>query len=255
MEWQPAAYSSFGDLRLRPALDLMAQVPALPAGDVIDLGCGNGQVGAALKAKFGRHLIGVDNSETMLAEAAQTGAYDQLENCDIADWQGAAPSLIFSNAALHWLPDHAQLFRRLAGMLQGGGVLAVQMPRQFMAPSHRLLREVAVQLFPDRFDFSNYQPAVAPPSALSEILRPLGPLNIWETSYLQRLEAGDAGHPVRQFTGSTAARPFLERLTKAEQVRFLAAYDDALAGPYPLTADGAVDFPFLRQFIVLVLAA
>ena len=254
MEWQPAAYANFSDLRLRPALDLMAQVPALPRGDVIDLGCGNGQVGAALKARFGRPLIGVDSSETMLDAAAQTGTYDRLENCNIADWQGGKPALIFSNAALHWLPDHHVLFPRLARMLPAGGVLAVQMPRQFMAPSHRVLRTVAERLFPDRFDFSNDQPAVAASSTLAVCLRAFGQLNIWETSYLQRLEGG-TGHPVRRFTSSTAARPILQRLNEAEQARFLQAYDEALLKPYPLDTDGAVDFPFLRQFIVLALAA
>ncbi len=250
MKWNPASYAKFGGLRLRPALDLLAQVPSLPEGGVVDLGCGNGAVGAALKARFGRQLMGVDNSDSMLAKAAETEAYDTLEAADIADWQGA-PALIFSNAALHWLPDHSALFPRLVQMLPEGGVLAVQMPRQFEAPSHVLLREVAAALFPTRFDYADYVPPVAPPQDIAEILRPYGVLNIWETSYFQRLSAGE-GHPVRRFTQSTAARPILAKLGPAEQTRFLAAYDAALEAAYPLAADGGVDFPFLRQFIVLV---
>ena len=250
MEWNPETYAKFGGLRLRPALDLMAHIPKLPAGDVVDLGCGNGAVGAALKARFGRRLIGVDNAASMLAKAAETGAYDRLENSDIAAWQGAAPALIFSNAALHWLPDHGRLFLRLANMLAVGGVLAVQMPRQFMGPSHVLLREVATALFPARFSFADYVPPVAPPEALAETLRPLGTLNIWETTYFQQLTA-EEGHPVRGFTISTAARPILKHLNAAEQARFIAAYDKALAEAYPIGQDRTVDFPFLRQFIVL----
>ena len=250
MDWNPESYAKFGGLRLRPALDLLAQVPALPKGDVVDLGCGNGPVGAALKARFGRRVLGVDNSDSMLAEAGQTGSYDALENADIADWQGA-PALIFSNAALHWLPDHAALFPRLARMLPVGGVLAVQMPRQFEAPSHVLLREVSAVLFPERFSYASYVPPVAPPQGLAEILEPLGALNIWEASYFQHLNA-EEGHPVRRFTQSTAARPILAKLNTAEQRQFLAAYDEALLRPYPRAADGSVRFPFLRQFIVLV---
>jgi len=250
MEWDPKVYAKFGGLRLRPALDLLAQVPELPEGSVVDLGCGNGAVGAALKARFGRVVLGVDNAETMLVEAAKTGAYDGLELVDIAEWQGV-PALIFSNAALHWLPEHTTLFPRLAGMLPEGGVLAVQMPRQCEAPSHVLLREVAVALFPERFNYAGYVPAVAAPGGLAEILRPMGALNIWETSYFQRLGAGE-GHPVRRFTQSTAAGPILAKLSDGEQARFLAAYDEALAEAYPLAADGGCDFPFLRQFIVMV---
>lgn len=252
MDWNPEKYARFGGLRLRPALDLLAQVPALPAGNVVDLGCGNGPVGAALNARFGRRLVGVDSSASMLAEAAKTGEYDALEEADIADWQGA-PALIFSNAALQWLPDHATIFPRLAQMLPEGGALAVQMPRQFDAPSHVLLREIAEALFPERFATAGYVPPVAPSQRLAEVLAPYGRLNIWETSYFQTLGA-EAGHPVRQFTQSTAARPILAKLNEAEQGRFLAAYDAALLDAYPLAADGSVNFPFLRQFIVLVRA-
>ncbi len=67
-------------------------------------------------------------------------------------------------------------------MLPKGGVLAAQMPRQFEAPSHVLLREVAATLFPGRFDYMGY----VPPQGLPDILSLLGALNIWETCYYQR---------------------------------------------------------------------
>lgn len=232
-------------------MDLLAQVQPLPEGDVVDLGCGNGVMGAALKARFERRLIGVDSSASMLAEAAAGGQYDVLEEQDIEGWQAKAPALIFSNAALHWLPDHPALFLRLAKMLPTGGVFAVQMPRQFDEPSHKLLRQVAEALFPDRFNYSSYFPPVAAPQELAEVLAPLGALNIWETRYYQPLEAGE-GHPVRRFTSSTAARPILVKLDDAERAQFLHAYDEALLEPYPLAANGGCNFPFLRQFIILV---
>src|SRR5690606_14912631 len=70
-DWNPAAYSAFRSLRLRPALDLLAQVPDLPPGDVVDLGCGDGAAAGALAARFpGRRLVGVDASPAMLEKAA-----------------------------------------------------------------------------------------------------------------------------------------------------------------------------------------
>jgi trans-aconitate 2-methyltransferase len=238
---------------LRPALDLLAQVLDLPPGEVVDLGCGTGAVAGPLATRFPeRRLIGVDASPAMLAEAAQTGLYARLDDADVAGWMpGVPPALIFSNAALHWLGDHGRLLPRLAGFVRPGGVLAVQMPRQFDAPSHRLLREVAAQVFPDRFDWADWVPPVAPPEVYDRLLRPLGTLDLWETDYLQRLAPVDEGHPVRHFTASTAMRPILERLNPTEAARFVAAYDAALAAPYPMAGDGGVLMPFRRLFLVL----
>ncbi len=251
-DWNPGAYARFRDLRLRPALDLLAQVPDLPSGDVVDLGCGNGAVGAALAGRFNGHsLVGVDNSRTMLAEAKKAGVYASLHHIDIADWQAdTPPALVFSNAALHWLPDHARLLPALAGVLATGGVLAVQMPRQFDAPSHRLLRQTAQNLFPDRFNFDSYVAPVAPPVRLAEMLAGLGDLNIWETRYFQTLTTQSDAHPVRNFTASTAMRPVLAKLDLSEQTRLTAAYDQALHAAYPVH-NGRTTFPFLRQFFTL----
>ncbi|MEI4472546.1 methyltransferase domain-containing protein [Frigidibacter sp. MR17.24] len=254
-DWSPEAYGRFRDLRLRPALDLMARVGALPEGSIVDLGCGSGAVGPALAARFaGRVLTGIDTSSSMLERARATGAYGRLVQVDAARWQADGPvALIFSNAALQWLPDHERLLPELVGELAPGGVLAVQMPRQHAAPSHRFLREFAADMFPDRFDYADWQPPVGVALDYQRVLNPLGLLDIWETEYLQRLTpaAGGEGHPVRRFTESTALRPVLDRLDEAERARFLRRYDEALAAAYPVEVDGAVIFPFRRLFLVL----
>jgi trans-aconitate 2-methyltransferase len=248
-DWNPEAYARFRGLRLRPALDLLAQVGALPAGDVIDLGCGDGAAAEALAARFERAPIGVDRSPAMLAKAK---GYARLIEADISTWTPeAAPALIFSNAALHWLPEHASLLPRLASLLAKGGILAVQMPRQFNAPSHRFLRDIAAAMFPDRFDFTGYTPPVQRAEDYAALLMPLGEVNAWETDYVQRLEAEVGMHPVRAFTASTAMRPLLELLNPEETEAFCTRYDAALAAAYPHQADGAVLFPFRRVFFTL----
>jgi trans-aconitate 2-methyltransferase len=255
-DWSPGAYDAFRDFRLRPALDLLARVPGgLPEGDVIDLGCGSGAAGPALRSRFpGRRLIGVDASPAMLAVARESGVHDRLVGADVANWRpDRAPAVIFSNAVLQWLPDHAALIPRLAGLVTAGGCLAVQMPRQFDAPSHRLIREVAARLFPERFDWTEWVAPVAAPEAYARLLSPLGAAEVWETAYLQRLAGSGEGHPVRLFTQSTAVRPVAERLDADERAAFLAAYDVALAEAYPAEPDGTVLMLFRRLFFVLAL--
>lgn len=250
-DWDPTRYAAFRDLRLRPALDLLAQVPEVPAGEIVDLGCGDGAVGPALVARYPtRSLVGVDASEAMLANAALRRCYERVTLADIADWRPETPpALIFSNAALNWLPEHAALMPRLAGLLAPRGVLAVQMPRQGAAPSHRLLREVAERLFPGRF------PATPGPVLQArdyvELLLPMGEVRAWTTDYLQMLDPVPQGHPVRAFTESTAMRPFAAGMSPEERRAYVSAYDAALAEAYPALPDGRVLFPFTRVFFVL----
>lgn len=248
-DWNPAAYAAFRGLRLRPALDLLAQVPDLPDGEVVDLGCGDGAAAGALAARFpGRRLVGVDASPAMLERAS---GYARTVLADIATWAPTQPvALIFSNAALHWLDRHDSLLPALVAHLVPGGVLAVQMPRNFDAPSHALLRQIAAELFPDRFE-AKAEPPVQPARAYWRLLAPLGQVSAWETDYLQHLGPVTEGHPVRAFTQSTAMRPFLDRLDTAEAALFTARYDAALAGAYPLLPDGGVLFPFRRCFFVV----
>ena len=252
-DWSPASYTQFRGLRLRPAVDLLAAVGPLPKGKIVDLGCGPGTAGAALSSRFSdRKIIGVDASPAMLTEAAATGAYHRCDLADAWTWEpGKPPAMIFSNAVLQWVENHTELFSRFAGMLAPGGVLAVQMPRQHGAPSHRFLREFAAEMFPDRFDFTGWKAPVAAMPEYARLLEPLGEADLWETDYLQRLDRVSSGHPVRQFTQATAMRPFLAELTTEEAHAFIERYDAALAAAYPAEADGSVLFPFRRLFFVL----
>lgn len=252
-DWNPGAYDRFRGLRLRPALDLLAQVPDLPPGDVVDLGCGSGAAGPVLRARFAQaRLIGLDASAPMLERAAASGAYDQLIEGDIGDWHPQSPpALIFSNAALHWLGDHATLMPRLAAMLAPGGMLAVQMPGNFLAPSHALLRATAARLFAGRLANEPYVPPVRSAQDYMLLLAPLGVTEGWETVYVQRLEATEHGHPVRAFTQSTTMRPFLAPLDPDETRAFVADYDAGLELAYPRLADGSVLFSFRRVFFTL----
>lgn len=248
--WDPTAYGAFGGLRLRPALDLLARVPVAEPKAVVDLGCGAGAVAPALRTRWGRaQLIGVDPSPEMRA-AAPEGAYDVWMAADaeaFAAAQGERVEVIFSNAALHWAADHARLFPQLMARLSAGGALAVQMPAQGEAASHRLIHTLAAAFGaeggppPPAMALGDYADLLAPAAAA---------LDLWETVYWQRLAPAAEGHPVRHFTFSTAARPVLAQFDAAGRAAFLAAYDAALEDAYPRLGDGGVWFPFRRIFLV-----
>jgi len=251
MSWSPEQYLKFADHRLRPALDLLARIPAENPETVIDLGCGPGNITERLKKRWGSaRIIGVDSSAEML-EAARTRWPDLTwTKADIGLWLPKTPaSVIYSNAALQWLDNHRPLFARLYGALENGGVLAVQMPRNFDQPSHMLMRSVA-QEGPWRDILEPYlRPSpVAEPRDYWRMLEPLGAaIDIWECDYLQALSGEDA---VLQWVLGTALRPLLAALDENWRQAFLADYAARLREAYPIEPDGTTLFPFRRLFIL-----
>ena len=250
MGWEPERYLQFADERLRPAQDLLARVPLAAPARVADLGCGPGNVTALLAQRWPRaELIGIDASTAMLDRARRALPEARFEQADIRHWTPAeAPDLIFSNAALHWLDDHPALFPRLLSLLAPGGVLAVQMPGNFDAPSHRLIRELAASpAWADRLagarmgavlDMPDYHRFLAPHCAR---------LSLWETIYWQPL-SGPA--PVLDWLRGTTLLPYLAALSTDDQACLLAELAPRLAEAYPPDASGTTLFPFRRIFLV-----
>lgn len=252
MSWSPQQYLKFSQPRLRPAIDLLARIPIIGPRCVYDLGCGAGNVTALLVDRWPQaQVIGVDDSPAMLAEAARILPQVRWVQHSLADWRADGPAdVIYSNAALHWLPHHAQLFPALVTALSPGGVLAIQMPRNFSAPSHTLIAAVACAgPWRGRLEPLLGPAPVAEPQDYYALLAPLAvSLDIWESEYLQVLSGDD---PVKEWTKGTWLRQFLERLDPAERVAFEAEYARRLRAAYPRLADGTTLFPFRRLFIVL----
>jgi trans-aconitate 2-methyltransferase len=251
VSWSPEQYLRFAGPRLRPALDLLARIDLATPSRVCDLGCGAGNVTALLVQRWpGADVIGVDDSAAMLEQARRSLQGVRWVQHDIARWRAAEPcDVIFSNAALHWLPDHRHLLPALASDLAPRGVLAVQMPRNFDAPSHTAIADT-VRSGPWRERLAHLLgPApVAEPAAYYEMLRPhVAEIDIWQSEYLHVLEGDD---PVKEWTKGTWLRRFLDALAPSEAAAFEAAYAERVRAAYPRSGDGRTPFPFRRLFIV-----
>ena len=250
--WDPNQYLKFTDHRLRPALDLLAQIPAADPRSIYDLGCGPGNITRLLAERWpGARVVGVDSSADMLAKARQEAPGVAFEQADIAHWSPPARAdLLFTNATLHWLDDHAALLPRLAAQLAPGGVLAIQMPDNRTSPSHLLMDEAAAA-GPWHARLARLRPvygAMQSPDAYYRMLAPVAAqVDIWETTYLHVLE-GD--NPVVEWTKGTALRPYLDALEEPARAAFLAAYAARIAAAYPKQPDGRTLLPFRRIFIV-----
>ena len=216
---------------------------------MVDLGCGAGTALPILSDRFPKaELVGVDGSPAMIEKARSTGFTICL--ADIATWSPPEPvDVIFSNAALQWLPDHAALFPRLLTCLAPGGTLAVQMPAMHNEPVRTLQTDTASSgPWSKELSGVTSAPPILEPAAYYDLLSDrVSTIEIWITQYWHVLRGKD---PVVEWAMGTSLRPYLDALSQNDQHEFLAAYSKALRPYYPLRADGTVLLPFRRLFIL-----
>lgn len=252
LDWNPALYRRYEDERTRPAQELLARVPLTEAARVVDLGCGPGNSTELLAGRFpGADLLGIDNSNAMLASARERLPQARFAFSNIATWApDRAPSLIYSNAALHWVPDHESLIPRLFAALAPGGVLAIQMPDNRQEPSHRLMRELAAEApwAEPIGDADRLRTALLGIGGYYDLLAPLAArTDVWHTVYQHPMASPAA---IVEWVRSTGLKPFVDRLPADLQASYLAEYERRVAQAYPARADGRLLLAFPRMFIV-----
>jgi trans-aconitate 2-methyltransferase len=251
--WDADEYSKFSRERSRPFRDLLAQVSLERPELIADLGCGTGSLTRSLADRWpSARVLGIDESPEMLAEALPLAIPSRLEfvRAEIAEWSPGRPvDLIVSNAALHWIGDHAALFARLAAMLSPGGTLAVQMPDRFQTPSQAAIEQAVSD---PRFSsvlkgVGLHRGSVRPLLWYVRLLHGLGfAVNAWETTYVHVLSGKN---PVLEWLKGTALRPLLERLDPARAADFLSEVGTRLRAAYPATGDVTL-FSMPRLFLV-----
>jgi trans-aconitate 2-methyltransferase len=249
--WDPDVYLTFADHRARPFGDLLSRVGAADPRRVVDLGCGAGNLTVQLARRWPDATVeALDSSPEMVAAARARGVDASV--ADVRSWTPQpGTDVVLSNAAMHWVPEHADLFVRWAAQLAAGSWLAVQMPGNFETPSHAAVWTVAqrqpyaeaLRNIPFRGDT-----VVDTPSRYAELLMNAGcTVDAWETTYIHQL-AGE--HPVLDWISGTALLPVRERLNDGDYQRFREELIPLLAEAYPRRPDGSTFYPFRRVFFV-----
>ena len=246
--WSAAQYLKFGDERTRPSRDLVARIEVAQPARVIDLGCGPGNSTEVLAERWpAAEITGLDNSRRMIEAARAAHPERRWLEADVAAWAaeegGATFDVVFSNAALQWLPDHASLLPRLMRRVAPGGALAFQMPAHD-APAHCLMRSLAEARALRVADWHSHDPAFYYDVLAAGCAR----VDLWETEY-QHVMAGAEG--IVEWYRGTGLRPFLDALgTDVERERFTVEFLEGMRQAYPKRADGRVLFPFRRVFAI-----
>jgi trans-aconitate 2-methyltransferase len=252
MGWDPKTYLAFGAERTRPAADLLARVTLEQPRRVADLGCGPGNSTALLRARWpDAEIDAIDFAPQMLADARKSGVDARFIQADIAGWTPDEPyDVIYSNAALQWLGDHERLLPRLVSFVRPGGVLAVQVPRNFEEHCHVLIRRAVgdPRWSAELKDVRDWWNVLEPEAYFDLLRRSATSVDVWETRYFHVLEGED---PVFHWMMGTGLRPFAAALASPLKEAFLEHYRGLLAEAYPRRPGGQTIHRFLRLFFVV----
>lgn len=249
-DWNAAQYLKFEKQRTQPAKDLLMRLKAYTPHTAVDIGCGPGNSTSAIAECFPHTaLMGIDSSPDMIQKAKAKYPALSFALCDALSLEGKY-DLLFSNACLQWIPDHAALIPALMSKLNEAGVLAVQMPMNGEEPLFRIIREVAAE---PRWGLQNVK--VQPNETLSpaeyfDILAGCSSsFDLWETKYYHPLPDHRA---LVDWVKGTRIRPYLERLDEAQGIAFEEAIVERAKAAYPTRKSGEVVLGFRRFFFTAI---
>lgn len=250
-DWNSDQYTKFEKERTQPSIDLIRRIHISPKS-VLDIGCGPGNSTHQLSANFpAADILGIDSSDNMLEKAESTHPHLRFQKCVIPDGLNALGrfDLIFSNACLHWIPEHRKLLPMLMKQLHSGGMLAVQIPLVQNAVFYKLLGELIagepwkklkrLQIFHS-----------LPPNETYDILSAISKdVTMWETTYYHVVPSHSA---VMDWYKGSGLRPYLDALEQTERAAFSEALLKRLQDSMPVQADGSVLLKMPRLFFTAV---
>lgn len=249
-DWNSEQYMKFGSERTQPSADLINRINIEPA-TILDIGCGPGNSTDLLFRRFsGADILGIDSSVNMLERAKKSYSNLSFRKCIVPDGldELGQYDLIFSNACLHWIPNHDTLLPKLIDKLNQGGMLAVQMPlvqyAQFYRTLDKLLTENKWSCLRDIKNFHNLLP-----DETYDILSAVSHnITMWDTEYYHIVDSHDA---VIEWYRGSGLRPYLERLGPQQEELFIEELRTEISRTFPVRADGKVILKMPRLFFTV----
>ena len=253
--WESQQYLQFEQERTRPSRDLIARIYIHNARTAIDLGCGPGNSTAVAIERWPRAKVtGLDNSTAMLERARQKFPQHEWIAADLTEWAHRSDGrydIVFSNAALQWVPDHDTLYPRLLSHVSSDGALAIQVPANMDAPAHQLMRDLASsRTWRNQFATATIREWYVHEAGFYYDLlsKKAKSLDLWETEYIHIMPNAEA---IGEWYRGSGLRPYLDALSSDnDRDRFVEDYVSALGVAYVPRPDGRVLFPFRRLFLI-----
>jgi len=251
-DWDPDLYLKFEKERTQPAKDLVFRIRKEDPSRIIDIGCGPGNSTVELRKRWkNAWIIGLDSSEAMLEKAKKDHPDLDWVTCDANE--DLTPlgkfDIIFSNAAIQWLPDQENLLKRFFSMLNDGGVLAVQVPDPSCMPINIAVMETAKEArWRHRFKDMKNDLHFEGIGYYFDILSPMSDdIDLWETRYGHIVPGHDT---IIEWYKPTGMKPYLAMLNESEKEEFATSVLDKIKKEYKVQNDGNIIFPFKMVFFI-----
>lgn len=249
-DWNPQLYLKFEKQRTRPVQDLIARIEKMEPECIIDIGCGPGNSTRALQQRWPDATItGLDRSLNMINQASSLSPDLTWIHSDATKLEEVGTyDVVFSNAAIQWIPDHERLIPELFALVNEGGALAVQIPVVNKMPMQIALRETAKE---DKWaiDIGDDAFTIHDTSYYYDLLSKLSnDIDLWKTDYYHVMESH---HQIIEWYRSTGMKPYLERIHSEDKRReFMDDILHKIEQAYSVQEDGRVLFPFSRLFFI-----
>jgi trans-aconitate 2-methyltransferase len=251
--WDANQYLKFANERTQPARDLVARIHLEPQR-IIDLGCGPGNSTEILAERWkNAELTGLDSSPEMLAQAKSNHPNWMWLEADMASFASQEKfDLVFSNAALQWVANHAELLPRLKNLVADGGAIAIQIPAHQRSHLHQAMLEISANSkWAHHLEKASIALSLETPQFYYDCLLPAQKIELWQTAYQHVLENAES---ILEWIRGTGLRPFLEALpTQEMRLEFEAQLLERVRQAYPPQRDGKVLFEFNRLFMIAYL--
>jgi len=251
-DWNPEQYLQFKSERTQPSIDLIYRIDQADPKSIIDIGCGPGNSSQVLVNRWPKSKItGLDSSAEMINKAKQDYPNQEWIIADVSTYEFESKfDIVFSNAAIQWVPNHEELLTKFRGLLSGSGAIAIQIPQFWDMPLGKIIDNTAkvdrwktrTEAVSNLFTIHNY-------SFYYDILSDLfNSIEIWETHYMHILNNHVS---ILEMMRSTGLKPYLERLNSDSDANdFEEIVLNEIMKTYPIQKNGKVILPFKRLFFI-----
>jgi trans-aconitate 2-methyltransferase len=251
-DWNPELYLKFDKERNQPSIDLVTRINCTNPASIIDIGCGPGNSTQVLARRWpDAQILGIDNSPAMIEKAKKDFPNQQWSLADAGrDEIAGQYDIVFSNATIQWIPDHAELLNKFYHLLNDKGCLAVQVPQFWDMPLGKAIAKIAKN---SRWEKSTAgataQFTIHNSSFYYDRLSMLyHGIELWETKYFHIM---DSHFSILEMIRSTGLRPYLDRLESEEDKKeYERLVLTEIENDYPRQQNGKVLFPFKRLFFI-----